>query len=118
MAIQPKNTKAVKKPTVEDEAVAAVEESTEVTATSDDTVGEVDIVQPATAVVDVSDVNNKDLVIVTMHETISPAPRIGTFDCRHRLGVPELLARKPYRVPKFVAEVLVDAGKAEIISIS
>lgn len=78
--------------------------------------GEVEIQQPEQARVDVSQVGRDDLVLVTMHETIDPAPRIGTFDCRHKIAQ-ALIARKNYRMPKHVAEVLVDAGKAEFLSV-
>lgn len=79
--------------------------------------GEVEIEQPEQIRVDVSGVKALDLVMITMHELIDPAPRIGTFDIRHSLGIQKLVARKNYRLPKFVAEVLVDAGKAEYLSI-
>lgn len=78
--------------------------------------GEVEIEQPEQARVDVSQVGRDDLVLVTMHETIDPAPRIGTFDCRHKIAH-ALIMRKNYRMPKHVAEVLVDAGKAEFLSV-
>ena len=110
-------------PEVEEVAVptkavpAAAPAKRNLTTTKDVGFGEAEISQPAVTRVDVSQVKNDDLVLVTMHETIDPAPRVGTFDCRHKLKVQALTARKNYRMPKFVAEVLVDAGKAEYLSI-
>jgi hypothetical protein len=68
--------------------------------------------------VDVSEVDAKDEVLITMFETIEPAPRIGTYNIPALHGINKLVARKNYRFPKFVAEVLVDAKKAEYLQVS
>lgn len=68
--------------------------------------------------VDVSEVDAKDEVLVTMYETIDPAPRIGTYNIQQIHGIKALIARKNYRFPKYVAEVLVDAKKAEYLQVS
>lgn len=68
--------------------------------------------------VDVSQSDRNDEVLVTMYETISPAPRVGTFNIPLQLGIAKLEERKNYRLPKFVAEVLVDAKKAEYLQIA
>lgn len=67
--------------------------------------------------VDVSEVAIKDEVLITMYETIDPAPRIGTFNMQQLLGISKLVEKKNYRLPKYVAEVLVDAKKAEFLQV-
>lgn len=54
----------------------------------------------------------KGWVKVNMYETIVPAPTVGTFSVTQELGIPSMLARQTYSVPKDVADVLVDARKA------
>lgn len=68
--------------------------------------------------VDVSQAEKDDEVLVTMYETIDPAPRVGTFNIQLQLGIAKLEERKNYRLPKFVAEVLVDAKKAEYLQLN
>ena len=68
--------------------------------------------------VDVSQVDKNDEVVITMHETLDPAPRVGTFSIPEKLQIRALIQKKNYRLPKFVAEVIVDAGKAEYLQIS
>lgn len=68
--------------------------------------------------VDVSQVDREEEVLVTMYETIEPAPRVGTFSIPLQLGIAKLEGRKNYRLPKFVAEVLVDAKKAEYLQVN
>lgn len=67
--------------------------------------------------VDVSKMESTDDVVITMHETISPAPRVGAYSVGERLGLKELKERKNYRLPLFVAQVIVDAGKGEYLQV-
>lgn len=56
-----------------------------------------------------------DLVAVTVFERIQPPPIVGTFNVGKELGLTELEPKKGYKLPRRVAEVLVDAKKAAII---
>ena len=61
--------------------------------------------------------DGKDFVAVTMFETIDPCPTIGSWNGVHELGVRTMDKNKSYRVPRHVADVLVDAKKATTIEI-
>lgn len=67
--------------------------------------------------VDVSSAKAKDIVMITMHETISPPPFIGGYNIPLEMKISSLQERKNYRLPKYVAQVIVDAGKAEYLSV-
>lgn len=54
-------------------------------------------------------------VEVSMHEEISPAPVIGKFSFAIDMSITKLEKHKTYRVPKDVADVLVDRKKAIIL---
>lgn len=100
-------------PEVDEEAAPVVEEVPDVTPVK---------AKPAKSAavprVDVSQSDRDDEVLITMYETISPAPRVGTFNIQLMLGLSQLEERKNYRLPKFVAEVLVDAKKAEYLQLN
>ncbi len=58
----------------------------------------------------------KDVVVVSCFETIEPAPTIGFWSgaTDPNVGL-KMLKQTPYKVPRHVAEVLVDAKKAIIV---
>lgn len=65
------------------------------------------------AVADLSG-GDDDIVKVTMFETIDPPPVVGNYHVSRELSVSRLEAKKSYRLPRFVALVIVDAQKGAI----
>jgi len=99
-------------------AAPEAEEAPEVEAVPDVTPVKPAAKQAMISRVDVSQADKDDEVLVTMYETVDPAPRVGTFNIQLMLGLRKLEERKNYRLPKFVAEVLVDAKKAEYLQLN
>jgi hypothetical protein len=71
-------------------------------------------------VVDVPEISVKktgdDLVVIVVTKEIEPPPIIGHYRMGYELGVTKLIPQHPYKVPRRVAEVMVDAKKAIIVS--
>lgn len=60
--------------------------------------------------------SSDDSVLIVVHEAIEPAPRVGDFDCAREVAPAFKPKEGPYRVPRHVALVIVDAGKGNIVS--
>ncbi len=58
-----------------------------------------------------------DLVAVTVFEQIDPPPVVGSFNVGHELGITRMVPKQAYKLPRFVAEVIVDAKKGVIIDV-
>lgn len=56
-----------------------------------------------------------DLVKIVAHQTINPAPTVGTVNLVRDFGIEKLVERETYNIPRCVAEVLVDRRKASIV---
>lgn len=89
-----------KKPSVASEPEAVIAEAIEV--------------QPAEAVIE-SGPSAKDSVRITMLETVSPPPIIGSFNSGLALGVTRLEMRKTYLFPRDAAARMQDTGLAVML---
>ena len=108
MAIKPSKKIAPSKPAddveeIDDQSVDAADQTSD-TAEEVTSVEEKKSVDPLT-----------DLVRVAVHEHIQPAPRVGGVCMVRDLSVTELPVGV-HRIPKVVAEVLVDRKKASYIN--
>lgn len=74
----------------------------------------VDPLIDAVAKVEVRKENN-DLVQVTVFSDIEPPPHIGKWKGSDELKVTKLVAKGTYKVPRFVANAMVDAKRAAIL---
>ena len=59
--------------------------------------------------------SDKDLVQVTVFQAIEPPPHVGNWNGARELGILKMTPKSTYKVPRYVANVMVESTRAAIL---